>query len=121
MTPCGVTSLDPRGLIGWTYAGDHYTLLHTKYISSGPHGFREEYFLSFTHFMSMGAISRHGGHLDLRTVTIFTNFQSPFNTTLHIKFENIGLRISEKSFKGVNGQTDERTDGRTDRRTDDGR
>ena len=71
--------------------------------------------------MSMGAISRHGGHLDLRTVTICTNFQSPFNTTFHIKFEKIWLRISEKSFKDVNGQTDERTDGRTDRWTDDGR
>ena len=28
--------------------------LHTKYISSGPHGFREEDFLSFSHYKSMG-------------------------------------------------------------------
>ena len=40
----------------------------------------------------MGAIYRHGGHLDLRTVTIFTNFQAPFNTKLHIKFEEIWPR-----------------------------
>ena len=45
--PRGVASLDPRGLIGRIYVGDHKTLLHTKYISSGPHGFREEYFLFF--------------------------------------------------------------------------
>ena len=42
--PWGVASLDPRGLIGRIYVVDHYTLLHTKYISSGPHGFREEAF-----------------------------------------------------------------------------
>ena len=36
----------PRGLIGRINVGDHYTLLHTKYISCGPHGFREEDFFS---------------------------------------------------------------------------
>ena len=44
MTPWGVASLDPRGLIGRIYVGDHYTLLHSKYISCGPHSFREEDF-----------------------------------------------------------------------------
>ena len=43
MTP-GQASLDPRGLIGRIYVGDHKTLLHTKYIISGSHGFREEDF-----------------------------------------------------------------------------
>ena len=43
----GEASLHPRGLIGRIYVGDHYTLLHTKYISSGPHGFREENFFKF--------------------------------------------------------------------------
>ena len=46
-----MVSLDPRGLIGRTYVGDHYTLLNTKYISSRPHVFREEDFLTI---MSMG-------------------------------------------------------------------
>ena len=46
--PRGVASLDPRGLIDRIYVGGHYTFLHTKYISSGPHGFREEdFFLKF--------------------------------------------------------------------------
>ena len=53
----------------------------------------------------MGVTSRHGGHLDLRTVTIFTNFQPPFNTRLHIKFEE--FFSEEKSFKGVNERTDD--------------
>ena len=50
-----MANLDPRGLVGRIYVGDHYTLLHTKYISCGPHGFREEDFVSFSHYKSMGA------------------------------------------------------------------
>ena len=53
--PRGVASLDSRGLISRIYVRNYYTLLHTKYISSGPHGFREEDFLSFSHYKSMGA------------------------------------------------------------------
>ena len=48
-----MANLDPRGLIGRIYVGDHYTLLHTKYKSSGPHGFKED-FVSFSHYQSMG-------------------------------------------------------------------
>ena len=47
--PQGVASLDPRGMIGRIYVGDHYTLLQSKYISSGPHDFREEDFLTLLH------------------------------------------------------------------------
>ena len=39
---------------------DHYTLLHTKYISSGPYGFREEDFFKFSHYKSMGANGPRG-------------------------------------------------------------
>ena len=53
--PQAMASLDPRGLIGRIYVEDHYTLLHTKYISSGPHSFREEDFLKFSHYKSMRA------------------------------------------------------------------
>ena len=58
----------------------------------------------------MGAIYGHGGHLDLRTVTICTYFQSPFNKRLHIKFEEIWPR-------GVRGEVAQRcgqTDGWTE-------
>ena len=102
--------MTPRGLIGRIYVGDHKTLLYTKYISCGPHGFREEDFLSFSHYKFMGAIYWHGGQLDLRTVTIFTNFQSPFNTRLHMKFEEIRPR----GFRGEVIERCEQTDGRTD-------
>ena len=50
-----MASLDPRGLIGRIYVGDHQTLLYTEHISCEPHGFREEDFLSFSHYKSMGA------------------------------------------------------------------
>ena len=53
--PQDVSNLDPRGMIGRIYVGDHKTLLHTKYLSSGPYGFREEDFLSFSHYKFMGA------------------------------------------------------------------
>ena len=36
-------------MVGRIYKEDHYTLLHTKYESSGPCGFREEDFLYFPH------------------------------------------------------------------------
>ena len=42
--PKGVTNLDPRSMVGRINVGDHLTLLHSKYVSSGPHGFREEVF-----------------------------------------------------------------------------
>ena len=48
-----MASLDPKGLIGSIYVGDHYTLLHTTCISSGSHGFRGDF--SFSHYKSMGA------------------------------------------------------------------
>ena len=44
----------PRGMVDRIYVGDHYTFLHTKYISGRPHGFRED-LLRYSHYKSMGA------------------------------------------------------------------
>ena len=60
----------------------------------------------------MGAIHGHGGPLDLLTMTISTHFQSPFNTRLHVKFEEIWPR----GFRGEVVQRCKRMDGRTDGR-----
>ena len=49
--PRGVANFDPRGMVRRIYEGDHLTLLNPKYLSSGPHGFREEEFLSFPHYV----------------------------------------------------------------------
>ena len=40
--------MDPGGTVGRIYKEGHYTLLQTKYESSGPCGFGED-FLCFTH------------------------------------------------------------------------
>ena len=62
-----MASLDPRGLIGRIYVGNHLKMLHTKSINCGPHGFREEDFFKFSHFKSMGANEPWGGaSLDTR-------------------------------------------------------
>ena len=45
--PLGRGRMDPRGTNGRIYEEDHYTLLQTKYESSGPCGFREEVFFMF--------------------------------------------------------------------------
>ena len=42
--PWGEANLDPRGMIGRIYVEYHLTLLHTKYTSFRPYGFREEDF-----------------------------------------------------------------------------
>ena len=39
--PRSMANLDQRGMIGRIYVGDHQTLLHTKSVSSWPHGLRE--------------------------------------------------------------------------------
>ena len=45
--PRGGASMDPRGMLGRIYKKDYYTLLHTKYESSGPCGFGEDFFMFF--------------------------------------------------------------------------
>ena len=35
--PHEMGKLDPKGTVGMIYAGDHKTLLYTKYINYGPH------------------------------------------------------------------------------------
>ena len=42
--PKGGACMNPRGTVGRIYKEDHYTLLLTKYESSGPCGFGEEDF-----------------------------------------------------------------------------
>ena len=43
MSP-GCGQFGPRGMVGRIYVGDHLILLHTKYLSNGPYGFRKEDF-----------------------------------------------------------------------------
>ena len=60
INPRGVAKFDPRGMNGTIYVEDHYPLLHTKYQSCGPSGFREEDFFSFSNCKSMETIDPRG-------------------------------------------------------------
>ena len=54
-------------MVGRIYEGDYLMLLNTKYLSSGPHGFREEDLLSFSNYKSVGANEPRGvANLDPR-------------------------------------------------------
>ena len=54
--PRGVANLDPRDMIGRIYVEYHLTLLHTKYTSFRPCGFREEDFKMFFPIISLWQI-----------------------------------------------------------------
>ena len=60
INPRGVAKFDPRGMNGTIYVEDHQPLLHTKYQSCGPSGFREEDFSSFSNCKSMETIHPRG-------------------------------------------------------------
>ena len=60
INPRGVAKFDPRGMNGTIYVEDHEPLLHTKYQSCGPSGFREEDFFSFSNCESMETIDPRG-------------------------------------------------------------
>ena len=51
--PEGLANLEPRGMFGRIYVGDHQTLLYTKYISRGPYGYGKEDFLKFFPIISL--------------------------------------------------------------------
>ena len=41
--PRCLANLDPRGMVGRIYVGDHISLLRIKYLSSEPYGFYEDF------------------------------------------------------------------------------
>ena len=73
--------MDSRGTVGMIYKEDHYILLQTKYESSGPCGFGEEYFpiVSLWEIMTLGAGSiltrgaRLAGFIKTTTVHCYTH------------------------------------------------
>ena len=88
--PRGRAIFDPRGMIGRIYREDHYTLLHTKYESSGPCGFGEEDFLCFSHCKSMGANDPRGGAIFDPRGMIGRIYKEDHYTLLHTKYESSG-------------------------------
>ena len=87
--PRGGARMDPRDTAGRIYKEDHYTLLHTKYESPGPCGFRED-FLYFS-YDAPGARpvwtpgARLAGFIKMTTIHCYTQ-----------NMKALGLVISEK-------------------------
>ena len=82
--------MDPRGTVGRIYKEDHYTLLLTKYESSGPCGFGEEDFFMFSHCKSMGANDPRGGAIFDPRGMIGRIYIEDHYTLLHTKYESFG-------------------------------
>ena len=88
--PPGRASMDPRGTVGRIYKEEHYTLLQTKYESSGPCGFGEEDFLCFSHDApGTGPVWTPGAWLAgfIKRTTIYCYWQN---------MKALGLVVSEK-------------------------
>ena len=87
--------MDPRGTVGRIYKEDHYKLLHTKYESSGPCGFGEDFFYVFFHDTPrVGPVWTPGA--------LCAGFIAEFikRTTIHCYTQNmkaLGLVVSEKT------------------------
>ena len=86
--PRGRAIFDPRDMVGRIYKEDHYTLLHTKYESSGHCGFGEEFFVCFSHEVP-GPVWTPGARLAgfLKNITIHCNTQN---------MKALGLVVAEK-------------------------
>ena len=83
--------MDPRGTVGRIHKEDHYTLLNTKYESSGSCGFGEEdFFLCFSHCKSMGANDPWGGAIFDPRGMIGRIYIEDHYTLLHTKYESFG-------------------------------
>ena len=85
--------MDSRGTVGRIYKEDHYTLLHTKYESSGNCSFGEDpekIFLCFSHCKSMGANDPRGGAIFDPRGMIHMIYKKFHITMLHTKYRSVG-------------------------------
>ena len=98
MTPPGRGPYRPQGTVGRIYKEDHYTLLHTKYESSGPCGFGEEdFFMLFPLYVYELMIPGVGSFLT--PGAWLAGFIK--RTIRHCNIQNmkaLGLVVSEKIF-----------------------
>ena len=81
--PWGVAIFVPMGMVGRIYKEDHYTLLHTKYESSGPCGFGEDFFYVFPKTPPGGACMDPRG-------TVGRIYKEDHYTLLYTKYESFG-------------------------------
>ena len=82
--------MDPRDTVSRIYKEDHYTLLHTKYESSGPCSFGEEDSFVLSHCKSMGANDHQGGAISDPRGMIGRIYKEDHYALLHTKKESSG-------------------------------
>ena len=82
--------MNPRGTVGRIYKEDHYTLLRTKYESSGPCGFGEEDFFMFSNCKSMGDNDPRGRAIFDPRGTVGRIYTEDHYTLLHTKYKSSG-------------------------------
>ena len=98
--PRGLANLDPRGMTGKIYIGDHLTLLHTNYLSSRPYGFREE---DFSHYKSTGAIYCHGNQNSNPISMVHFNENRTHYTSNNLSLHILHTWIYDSSFSRCRG------------------
>ena len=81
--------MDPRGTVGRIYKEDLYTLLLTKYESSGPCGFGEEDFFYVFPIVSLWELMNPGAIFDPRGMIGRVYIEDHY-TLLHTKYERFG-------------------------------
>ena len=89
--------MDPRGIIRRIYKDDHYTLLHTKYESSGLCGLGEEDFFYVSPIVSLWELMTPGVGPFLTPGAWLAGFIQ--RTTIHCYTQNmkaLGFVVSEK-------------------------
>ena len=91
--------MNPRGTVGRIYKEDHYKLLHTKYGSSGPYGFREEdFFLCFPNCNLWELMTPPGGAIFDPRGMVGRIYKVDHYTLLHTKYESSGPCGSGEDF-----------------------
>ena len=71
-------------------------MLHTKYVSRVPHGFREDFFLVFSHYKSMGDNEPHGVANLYPRGMVDRIYVGDHLTLLYTKYLSSGPYVSEK-------------------------
>ena len=86
--PGAVPVWTPGGTAGRIYKDDHYTLLHTKYESSGL-AVSGKIFFMFSHYMSMAANDPRGGAIYYPRGMVGRIYKEDY-TLLYTKYESSG-------------------------------
>ena len=97
--PQGGACMNPRGTVGRIYKEDHYTVLLTKYESSGPCGFGEEDFFYVFPIVSLWELMTPGAGPFLTPGARLAGFIK--RNTIYCYKQNmkaLGLVVSEKIF-----------------------